>query len=193
MFFYYFVNFNLRVEIIFRTERTVETVGLILKQWIQTPMQAGISPLADTLFWLPLGDKAIWIFSYLRVSTFWEDMMGGPNRQLLLNIDVFYRPEQTKGGTTRKLILTIFKYKNGCYKQLEHKKVDEKMGSFVWFPCFLPELWSLNYPKKCIFCNSVLTSARNLSVKAIYIDGSESFSYSLSENDMPYRDLSHRS
>ena len=29
--FYDFVNFNLRVEIIFRKERTVETVGLILK------------------------------------------------------------------------------------------------------------------------------------------------------------------
>ena len=32
------------------------------------------------------------------------------------------------------------------------------------FPCFLPELWSLNCSKKYIFCNFVLTSARNLSL-----------------------------
>ena len=44
------------------------------------------------------------------------------------------------------------------------EKVDEKMGLFVQFPYFLPELWSLNCPKKCIFCNFVLTSARNLSL-----------------------------
>ena len=40
------------------------------------------------------------------------------------------------------------------------------------FPCFLPELWSLNCPKRSIFCNFVLTSARNLSVlkQFTYID-----------------------
>ena len=48
--------------------------------------------------------------------------MGCQNRQLLLEIEVFYRPEQTKGRTTRKWILTILKYKNECYKQLEQKK-----------------------------------------------------------------------
>ena len=42
------------------------------------------------------------------------------------------------------------------------EKVDEKMESFVSFPCFLPELWSLNCPKNCIFRNFVPTSARNL-------------------------------
>ena len=31
------------------------------------------------------------------------------------------------------------------------QKVDEKMVLFVQFPFFLPQLWSLNYPKKCIF------------------------------------------
>ena len=36
----------------------------------------------------------------------------------------------------------------------------KKMGSFVWFPCFLPELCSLNCPKRCIFYNFVLTSAK---------------------------------
>ena len=44
------------------------------------------------------------------------------------------------------------------------EKVDEKMGSFVLFPCSLPDLWCFNCPKKCIFSNFVLTSARNLSL-----------------------------
>ena len=54
-----------------------------------------------------------------------------------------------KEGTIWKLILTIFKYKNECYKQ----------------SYFLPELWSLKLSKKVrFFCNFVLTSARNLSL-----------------------------
>ena len=44
------------------------------------------------------------------------------------------------------------------------EKVEEKMGLFVYFPCLLRELWSLNCQKKCIFCNFVQTSARNLSL-----------------------------
>ena len=44
------------------------------------------------------------------------------------------------------------------------EKVDENMGSFVQFSWFLPELWSLNCPKKCISLHFVLTSARNLSL-----------------------------
>ena len=59
--------------------------------------------------------------------------------------------------------------------------------------------WSVNCPKKCSFCNFVLTSVR-FSVKVIYIwllkvALSEIYSYySLSENDMVYyRGLSHRS
>ena len=44
------------------------------------------------------------------------------------------------------------------------EKVEEKNGSIVPFQCFLPELWSLNCLKKCIFCNFVLTSGKNLSL-----------------------------
>ena len=40
----------------------------------------------------------------------------------------------------------------------------KKIGSFVYFPCFLPELWSVNYPKKGISYNFVQTSARNLTL-----------------------------
>ena len=43
------------------------------------------------------------------------------------------------------------------------ENVDKKMGSFVYFQCFLLELWSFNCPKKYIFKNFVLTLARNLS------------------------------
>ena len=74
------------------------------------------------------------------------------------------------------------------------EKFDEKMGSVVQFSCFLPELWSVNCPKKCIFYNFVLNSARNLSLfKAIYIYASESSHYTLSENVMVCSGLSHRS
>ena len=116
-------------------------------------------------FLAPLGEQSIiWIFSNLRVSTFQKSMMGCPNWQLLSKIEVFYRPEWTKGETTSECILTILKSKNDCYKQLEQKKQMKKMGPFVQFPCFFPEFWSVNCPKKCIFYNFVLTSARNLSL-----------------------------
>ena len=42
------------------------------------------------------------------------------------------------------------------------EKVDGKMRSFVQFLCFLPELWPLICPEKCIFSNFVLTSVRKL-------------------------------
>ena len=49
------------------------------------------------------------------------------------------------------------------------QKVDEKMVLFDKFPFFLPQLWSLNYPQKCIFCKFVLTSARNLNLLKQFI------------------------
>ena len=44
------------------------------------------------------------------------------------------------------------------------EKVAKKMRSFFDFPCFFPEFLSVNCPKKCIFYNFMLTSARNLSL-----------------------------
>ena len=38
----------------------------------------------------------------------------------------------------------------------------KKNGFICLVYMFLPQLWSLNCLKKCIFCNFVLTSARNL-------------------------------
>ena len=69
---------------------------------------------------------------------------------------MFYWPGWTKRGTTWKWILTIFKYKNECYKQIEQK--------FVYFSSFFPELCFLNCPKKSVFYNFVMTSARKLSL-----------------------------
>ena len=66
------------------------------------------------------------------------------------------------------------------------------MESFVQFPCFLPELQFLNCPKSAFSAISADLSQKPKCVKAIYIYGS-GFYYSLSENNIPYWDLSHRS
>ena len=56
------------------------------------------------------------------------------------------------------------------------------MESFVKFPYYLPELWSLNCLKSAFF---VLTSTKNIeSIKTIYICASEKSRYALSENDI---------
>ena len=56
-----------------------------------------------------------------------------------------------------------FQIQNWMLKTVRTEKVDQKMESFVWFPCSLPELWSWNCLKKWVFCNLMLNSARNLS------------------------------
>ena len=73
------------------------------------------------------------------------------------------------------------------------EKLDEKMGSFVQFPCFLPDLWSVNCPKKCIFTILCWPQQEIKSVKAICIYASKSSHYTLSENVMVCSGLSHRS
>ena len=49
------------------------------------------------------------------------------------------------------------------------QKVNQKMGSFLWFPLFFPELWSLNCLKLYIFCKFVLTLERNLNLLKQFI------------------------
>ena len=63
----------------------------------------------------PGGQNTILILTNLGVSIPQKSIMGCPNRWLLPKLEIFYRPEWTKGGTTSKSILTIFKYKNECY------------------------------------------------------------------------------
>ena len=80
--------------------------------------QAPLAPLG--------GQNTILIFSNFGVFIPQKSIMGCPNRWLLSKLEIFYRPEWTKGGTTSKSILTIFKYKNECYKQLARKKLMKK-------------------------------------------------------------------
>ena len=79
-------------------------------------------------------------------------------------IEVFYRSEGTKGATTRKWILSIFKFRNEYYKL---EKVDEKNGVICLVTIF--PSWVMN-----------------LSLKAIYIYASERSWYALSENGIVY-------
>ena len=66
------------------------------------------------------------------------------------------------------------------------EKVDEKIWSF--------ELWSVICPQKMNFLQFCADLSKKLkSVKGIYIYASESSQYTLSENDMVYRVLSHLS
>ena len=77
-------------------------------------------------------------------------------------------------------------------QKVRAEKVHEKIELFVWFPCFLPELWSLNCPQKVLFLQFCADlSKKPKSVKEIYIYSPESSHYTLSENDMVYRGLSH--
>ena len=77
-------------------------------------------------------------------------------------------------------------------QKVRAKKVDKKWGSLS-SSCCLPEIWSLNCPKVHFlqFCADL--SKKPKSVKAIYIYETESSDYTLSENDIVYRGLSHRS
>ena len=64
-------------------------------------------------------------------------------------------------GTTLKWILSIFKFRNEYYKQIGKSRWKNRVICLV---SMLPSwVMVLKLSKKCIFCNFVLTSARNLS------------------------------
>ena len=120
--------------------------------------------------------------------------MGCPNWWLYPIIEAFYRPEWSKGGTTWKWILTIFKYKNECYKQLEWKKLMKKNGGICQVSMFPSLGMVLKLSKKVRFSQfRADLSKKPKCVKAIYVHASESSHRTLSESDMVYRGLSHRS
>ena len=128
--------------------------------------------------------------------------MGCPNRSLLSKIEVFYRPEGTKEGVKGKWMLTIFKFKNKCYKQSGKNRW--KWGYLSSFYVSFLSCDPLNY-----FSNFVLTSARNLLSFTKYLRQTlvvkwcthahththtpASSHYTLSENGMGYRGLGYRS
>ena len=57
MFVYYFVDPNVRVEIIFRKGRTVECGGIDFKIVDIDTLHTGISPSANTFFGCPWGTQ----------------------------------------------------------------------------------------------------------------------------------------
>ena len=62
-----------------------------------------------------------------------------------------------------------------------------KMGSFLWFPCLLPELWSLNCQKFCPLC-IFFTNVSNKSkaVISVYVYAFESSCFALLEHGIGY-------
>ena len=79
-------------------------------------------------------------------------------------------------------------------KTVKVEEVDGKNGVICLVSMFPSSVMVLKLSKQVHFlqiCTDL--SQRTKSVKAIYIYGSESSYYSLSENDMVYRGLIHRS
>ena len=74
------------------------------------------------------------------------------------------------------------------------EKVNKKMGAICLASVLPSSVVILKLSKKVYFLQFCADRRyKPESVKAIYIYGSESSNYSLSENDMVYRGLSHRS
>ena len=110
----------------------------------------------------------IWIFSDLRVST----MMG-------CHIKMNFR---------------YFQIQKWMLQTVGVEKVNEKNGVICLVSMLPSWVMVLKLSKKVHFLQFCADlSQKPKSVKAIYIYGSENFHYSLSENDMVYRGLSHRS
>ena len=62
----------------------------------------------------------------------------------------------------------------------------KKMGSFVWFSCLFPELWSLNCQKLCLFCIFAGVSKTSKAAMAVYEYALESSCFTLLENGIGY-------
>ena len=105
--------------------------------------------------------KPVFFFTFLNVCVFWTEW----DKILISQLSppkLRYLADQNGQKTSWKWILTIFKCKNEFPKQLGLEKQMKKMGSFFWFPCLLPELWSLNWQKFCLFSNLLLISPKYL-------------------------------
>ena len=77
-------------------------------------------------------------------------------------IQVFCRPEWTKGGTPWKWILTIFKWKNEFPKQLGLKKQMKKYGVIRLVFMSLSWVMVLKFSKIVSICIFLLMLATNL-------------------------------
>ena len=95
-------------------------------------------------------------------------MKSFPNQKLSPKIEVVYR---SKGRSHENEFRLFSNAKMNVTNRAE--KIYE-MGSFVTLLCLFSELLPIKYSKECIFCNSVLTSARTESIRANYIYASTS-------------------
>ena len=109
-------------------------------------------------FW---GQNITWVFSNLRVFTFYKSMMVVQIGSVCQKLRNFTDQNGSKGGPHENKFWWM-KIKMNVTNTVE--KVDEKMRSFVWFLSFFPELWPLICLEKRIFYNFPLTSARNPSL-----------------------------
>ena len=80
------------------------------------------------------------------------------NWLLLPKIEVFYRPEWTKWGTTWKWILTCFKYKSECYKQRGKSRWKKEVVCLV--PMFCS--WVRKLSRKVYFLQLCAGLSKNL-------------------------------
>ena len=111
------------------------------------------SPWADTFFWLHSGDKTWYGFlvtsgCLLSRKLWWVFWIGSSCPKLRYFTD----QNGPKGEiTTSKWILTIFKYKNECYKQLERKKWMKKNGVICLASMFNSWVMAFKCPKRAFF------------------------------------------
>ena len=95
-------------------------------------------------------------FTILNVYVSWiEGTKSLPHSFYLQNLGILQPRLDQRGRTPWKWILKIQIQKWVSWTGMTWK-VEEKMGSFVWFSCLISELWSLNCQKFCLFCNLVL-------------------------------------
>ena len=103
-------------------------------------------------------------FTFLNVYIFWieQDKILIPQ---LSPSKIRYFADQNgpNGGPHENEFWQVSKGKKIFLNNLGSKNRWKKMGSFVWFSCLLPELWSLNCQKLCPFSNTFWhQSAKNL-------------------------------
>ena len=93
-----------------------------------------------------------------------------------------------------KMNFDYFQIQKWILQTVRAEKVDEKNGIICLFSMFPTWVMVRKLSKKVHFLQVFADfSKKSKSVKAIYIYATESSHYTFSENDMVYRDLSHRS
>ena len=89
-------------------------------------------------------------------------MIGCLNWWPLLNSEIFYRPEWTKGGSHDNEFWLLSNTKMNITNRVEN--MDEKNGVICLVSMFISWVMVLKLSRKGIFCNFVLISAKTLSL-----------------------------